>query len=93
VSEFRAEVGVNPPAWEGRHRLDVILRDALGWGYAPKSYFVGGTHVKITAVLGRWTEQLSLDAPARVCFRVRTEVGQELTLIHDERTELWQLRE
>jgi len=93
ASEFRAEVGLNPPAWENRRPLDVMLRSSVRWDYAPKSYFVGGARVEISAVLGRWIEQLTLDSPARVCFRVRTEVGQELTLIHDERTERWQLRE
>jgi hypothetical protein len=42
-------------------------------------------------VLGRWTEALEAGDEI-VCFRVRTEEGQELTLVHEPRSDVWQLR-
>jgi len=90
--EFRAEVGIEPHAWEGRERLSVRLRASPGWSYAPEGFSVDGDRHAIAAVLGRWTEQARSDAPQFVCFRVRTQEGQELTLAHDEHTEDWLLR-
>ena len=91
--EFRAESGIAAPGWEGQERLSVRLRSALGWQYAPEGFSLGGERVNITDVLGRWVEQPSHGGPPLVCFRVRTQRGQEVTLSHDEHTEVWQLKE
>jgi len=90
--EFRAEVGIAPPSWEDRERLSVRLRASAGWTYAPEGFSVDGERHAIAAVLGRWTEQPRPDAPPLVCFRVRTQEGQELTLAHDELSEAWRVR-
>jgi hypothetical protein len=91
--EFRAEVGIGSPAWEGQERLSVRLRASPGWTYAPDGFSVGGERFTISAVLGRWVEQAkSGDSPV-VCFRVRTHTGQELTLALDERADAWVVRE
>jgi predicted regulator of Ras-like GTPase activity (Roadblock/LC7/MglB family) len=91
--EFRAEVGIAPPSWEGREPLTVRLRTSHGWNYAPEGFSMRGERFAISAVLGRWLEHSSAAGPTLVCFRVRTDQGQELTLMHDERTEVWQLRD
>ena len=90
--EFRAEVGIATPSWEGHDPLCVRLRTSPGWTYAPEGFSLDGQRHAIAAVLGRWTEQPRSDAPQLVCFRVRTQEGQELTLAHDEHTEAWLLR-
>jgi hypothetical protein len=93
--EFREEVGLAAPAWEGQERLSVRLRASPGWNYAPAGFSLGGARYGIAAVLGRWTEPVrpGEGEPTRVCFRVRTQHGEELTLAHDEHTEAWSVRE
>jgi hypothetical protein len=86
--EFRREVGLLAPVWEAFHeRLSVRVRASPGWQYAPEGFSVGGSRIAISDVLGRWTEQ------PLVCFRVRTLDGRELTLVHDEGSEHWTVRE
>jgi hypothetical protein len=90
--EFRAEVGIATPGWEARERLSVRLRASAGWTYAPDGFSLDGERHAIAAVLGRWTEFPREAAQRLVCFRVRTQEGQELTLAHDELTEVWRMR-
>jgi hypothetical protein len=90
--EFRDEVGIATPSWEASARLSVRLRASAGWTYAPAGFSLDGERHAIAAVLGRWTEWTRQDAPRLVCFRVRTQEGQELTLAHDELTEVWRMR-
>jgi hypothetical protein len=90
--EFRTEVGLPPPAWEpSANVLEVLVRDAVGWKYAPAAFSEQGVRVYISDVLGRWTEAVG-NGDEIVCFRVRTEEGQELTLVHDPRLDGWRLR-
>jgi predicted regulator of Ras-like GTPase activity (Roadblock/LC7/MglB family) len=91
--EFRAEVGIEAPGWEEPERLSVRVRASPGWMYAPEGFSVGGERIAIAAVLGRWTERLGPSGSTLVCFRVRTVSGQELTLVHDEATEGWVVRD
>lgn len=91
--EFREEVGLAAPAWEGRERLSVRVRASAGWNYAPAGFSLGGERYAIAAVLGRWTEPARPGEPSWVCFRVRTQHGEELTLAHDEHTEAWSVRD
>jgi predicted regulator of Ras-like GTPase activity (Roadblock/LC7/MglB family) len=89
--EFREEVGVRAPGWEpAGGPLEVIVRGAIGWPYAPQSFRQDGVRIGVADVLGRWIEG---SAPEElVCFRVRTEEGQELTLVHDSNGDSWRLR-
>jgi hypothetical protein len=90
--EFRDEVGVPTPPWEPRSvGLEVIVRAAVGWPYAPAAYSQEGVRIRVTDVLGRWVEP-SERGDELVCFRVRTEEGQELTLVHDPDGDGWQVR-
>jgi hypothetical protein len=90
--EFRTEVGAPPASWEpANNALEVLVRSAIGWPYAPSEYSENGRRVPISAVLGRWTEPVEGGAD-RVCFRVRTQEGQELTLVHDPTADAWELR-
>jgi hypothetical protein len=93
--EFRSEVGLAAPAWDVRDRLSVRVRASAGWDweYAPIAFSVAGERYEIAAVLGRWTEPARPGEPSRVCFRVRTQHGEELTLAHDEHTEAWAVRQ
>ena len=91
--EFRAEVGIAAPSWEEHlEQLSVRLRASRGWTYAPDGFTLDGERVAISDVLGRWTEPAQGDRAPLVCFRVRTQQGQELTLAHDERSEAWLVR-
>lgn len=92
-AEFRGEVGLDAPTWEGSgKRLSVRVRASPGWRYAPDGWVAGGVRVTISDVLGRWTE--SNDAGEEViCFRVRTSDGQELTLVHDPNADGWLVSE
>jgi hypothetical protein len=91
--EFRAEVGLPVPAWEGgQPRLSVRVRPSPGWKYAPEAFSAGGVRVTIADVLGRWTEASAINDEELVCFRVRTAEGEELTLVHDPDAEGWQVR-
>lgn len=93
-SEFRQEVGLQAPAWEkSRQRLSVRVRPAKGWQYAPETYSDGAVRVTITDVIGRWTEAGGVMGDELVCFRVRTEDGRELTLVHDPDGDGWVARE
>lgn len=90
--EFREEVELESPAWEGQERLSVRVRASTRWRYAPAGFSLRGERHQIAAVLGRWTESVRPNAPAWVCFRVRTQYGEELTLAHDEHSEAWLVR-
>jgi hypothetical protein len=89
--EFREEVGVPAPGWEpAGGAIEVLVRPAVGWPYAPQSFHRAGKRIVVTDVLGRWLE--GTDDDEIICFRVRTEEGQELTLVHDPNGEGWRLR-
>ena len=91
--EFRAEVGAASPAWEpAAGVLEVIVRAAIGWPYAPAAFSQQGVRVVVSDVLGRWTEPGGALGDELVCFRVRTEDGQELTLVHDPGGDGWLAR-
>ena len=91
--EFRDEVGVAPPSWEpAAQRLEVIIRGAVGWPYAPAAFRQDGVRVIVSDVLGRWTEAGGAMGDDLVCFRVRTEDGQEITLVHDPAGDGWRAR-
>jgi hypothetical protein len=94
AAEFRREIGADLPPWEPSPPLSVFVRPAVGWPFAPAAFAEeGGERVVVTDVLGRWTEHP--EAPAleeRTCFRVRTQDGRELTLVHDASLDGWVLR-
>jgi len=91
--EFRDEIGAELPSWDPVPAgLEVIVRSAVGWPYAPAAFSQEGMRVVIADVLGRWTEEGGLQGDELVCFRVRTEEGQELTLVHDPAGEGWRVR-
>jgi hypothetical protein len=86
-------VGLPAPEWEPqRGSLEVMVRSAVGWPYAPSAFNEGGITVGIADVMGRWTEPGGVGGDELICFRVRTEEGQELTLVHDPDGEGWQVR-
>jgi predicted regulator of Ras-like GTPase activity (Roadblock/LC7/MglB family) len=91
--EFRNEVGVATPAWEpASSAIEVTVRPAVGWPYAPLAFTRDGVRTAIGDVLGRWVETGAAADDEIVCFRVRTGEGQELTLVHDARSDGWRVR-
>lgn len=89
VAELRREAGIPVPSWEpSAFAVRVEVREAVGWPYAPAAFHDEGQRVSIADVLGRWTE--GSGQRARVCFRVRTEEGEELTLVHDRALDRWE---
>lgn len=90
--EFRGEAGIAEPNWEAPvGTIQVGVRDAVTWPYAPASVVIDGKPTRVSDVLGHWTEQ----SPAMgelACFRVRTEGDEELTLVHFVRVDGWQIR-
>jgi hypothetical protein len=90
VREFRYEAGTSPPTWEPPADLvQVETRSATGWQYAPTAFCEEGIWVEITDVLGRWVEPAQYAERDKVCFRIRTEQGVELTLVHDPQADQW----
>lgn len=90
VREFRGEAGTAPPAWEPPGDLiQVETRQATGWQYAPSAFLEEGIWIAITDVLGRWVEPAQYTERDKVCFRVRTEQGIELTLVYDQQANQW----
>jgi len=95
VLELRSEAGLASPDAEASAdaaagagpALVVELRTSRGWPYAPSAFSEHGLYVPILAVLGRWVEEE--DARDIVCFRVRTDSGEEMTLAHDIGTNVW----
>ncbi len=89
VAELRREGEIEVPEWEPViDSIRVEVREAVGWPYAPASFDDHGERVMIADVLGRWNE--GSGRHGRVCFRVRTETGEELTLVHDRAFDRWE---
>ena len=72
--------------------MQVMVRSAVGWPYAPASFDQAGVRVAISDVLGRWLEPSEMGRSELVCFRIRTQEGQELTLVHDPSADGWSVR-
>jgi predicted regulator of Ras-like GTPase activity (Roadblock/LC7/MglB family) len=90
VREFRYEAGTAPPPWEPPADLILVeTRLATGWLYAPNAFYEEGIWIAITDVLGRWVEPAQYAERDKVCFRVRTERGIELTLVYDQEANQW----
>lgn len=89
VSVLRREAGLATPSWDPAGTLEVITRDAVGWDYAPLGYVEHGVVHKVQDVLGRWEEGGGISAGSLVCFRVRNETGDELTLAYDAMENAW----
>jgi hypothetical protein len=93
VTALRDEGGISIPTWDlPPSVLQVEVRTAVGWAYAPSAYHQNGTRVPIAAVIGRWLDDPDAAAVRTVCFRVRNDRNEELTLVHDPSSGQWQLR-
>jgi len=90
VTELRREAQIDMPDWEPvLDSVRVEVRAAVGWPYAPAAYFdESEVRIGIAHVMGRWLEGTGVES--RVCFRVRTDDGEELTLIHDRAHDRWE---
>ncbi|MGE0787083.1 MAG: hypothetical protein AB7S26_15525 [Sandaracinaceae bacterium] len=88
VIELRREAAIDVPSWDPvMDSVRVDVRAAIGWSYAPEAFFADdGSRQEIEIVLGRWFDR----GRSRVCFRVRTVQGEELTLIHDRAVDRWE---
>jgi len=87
---LRQEAGLSRPRWEpAAGRLEVKLRDSVSWEFAPASVDDGERCLQIADVIGRWEEGGGAAGGKLVCFRVRSEDGDELTLVHDEARDIW----
>jgi len=88
VDSLRREIDLEVPEWEPRPKpLEVYVREAVGWKYAPALFSEkGGEWTEVETVLGRWEDE---DEDDRMCFRVRTRDGNELTLAHDTKFDRW----
>lgn len=93
VSELRREAGVEVPRWDPQATpLQVEVRQAVGWEYAPVAFVERGRRVVVDDVLGMWVEPGGAAGGELSCFRVRTEEGVELTLAHDVARRRWMRR-
>ncbi len=89
MAELRREAGIAVPDWEPVvDAVRVEVREAVGWPYAPTAFHDEDQRVGIAAVLGRWNE--GTGTRSRICFRVRTDDGEELTLVHDRVVDRWE---
>lgn len=90
VLEIRDEAGLSTPPWDPVDPgLHVELRSAVGWPYAPATFSERGKTVVVQHVIGRWVEGAASTGGDLVCFRVRTDSGEELTLAHDPVSDRW----
>ena len=94
VRELRVEACLAPvyTATDDPDAVEVSVRAAKGWDYAPAAYVHRGVRTEIAAVLGRWLEGGAVTGGDLVCFRVRSKSGQELTLAHDPEGNRWSMR-
>jgi hypothetical protein len=90
VDRLRREAELDTPEWEPRPKpLEVMIREAVGWDYAPALFSeTEGEWTEVAVVLGRWEDD---DEDDLTCFRVRTRDGNELTLAHDTKYDRWTL--
>jgi hypothetical protein len=88
IDRLRREAELDIPEWEPRPKpLEVLIREAVGWDYAPALFSeTEGEWTEVAAVLGRWEDD---DQDDLTCFRVRTRDGNELTLAHDTKYDRW----
>lgn len=90
VYEIRHEAALVAPSWDPIDPgLMVELRSAVGWPYAPAAFSEQAKRVVVQHVIGRWIEGAASTGGDLVCFRVRTETGEELTLAHDPVSDRW----
>lgn len=93
VTELRSEGGISIPQWDlAPDTLQVEVRAAVGWSYAPLAYHQDGARISVAAVMGRWHEDQGGELAQNVCFRVRNDRNEELTLVHDPSADQWHLR-
>lgn len=90
VIELRREAQIDIPSWEPvLDSVRVEVRKAVGWPYAPAAFFgEEGERVGVADVMGRWME--GKGTKSRFCFRIRTDDGEELTLVHDRSHDRWE---
>lgn len=89
AEQLRFESGVPAPVWDPvGEPIEVELREARGWGYAPGALRSTTGHLEPVDVLGRWTEGSGLTGQGLVCFLVRHQ-DLELTLVHDPAADRW----
>lgn len=94
VEQFRREAGMATPAWEPASLpLYVELREARGLPHAPAAYALEGERIEVAYVLGWWSEGEPGARSECLCFRVHTERGEELTLVHDVVRGGWSIRD
>ncbi len=88
VDDLRREAHLDTPLWEPRPKpLEVYVREAVGWKYAPALFCEAEAEWReVETVLGRWQDQ---DFDDLTCFRIRTRDGDELTLAHDTKFDRW----
>ncbi|MFW5924899.1 MAG: hypothetical protein ACOC9O_01045 [Myxococcota bacterium] len=90
VADLRHEAGVEVPGWDPQAApLEVELREAVGWQYAPAAFLERGRRIVVSDVIGMWIESGGAAGGELSCFRVRTEEGVELTLAHDSERGRW----
>ncbi len=90
VARLRREAGIAAPPWDPvAPGLRVSTRRATGWPFAPSAFVEGGRRHRITDVLGRWEDGGGVAGDHLVCFRVRTEANDELTLAYDPTERRW----
>lgn len=93
---FREEAGLASPHWDSFvPGLRVAVRPAVAWSYAPVAYWQFDERIDIADVLGHWREDRvdeDSDVGALLCFRVRTQTGHEVTLVHKIPEGRWSLR-
>lgn len=90
VAMIRGLAGLAVPAWDvGERGLEVLVRESVGWGYAPEAFVDTDGVLRVDAVLGRWEETGGLTGQPLICFRVHTADGRDATLVHDAAHDRW----
>jgi predicted regulator of Ras-like GTPase activity (Roadblock/LC7/MglB family) len=93
VVRLRHEANLAAPWWDAAAdaQMEVKVRTAVGWEFAPTAVEYLGHETPILDVLGRWQEEGGAPGGELICFRVRVAEGEcgELTLAYDPRERRW----
>jgi predicted regulator of Ras-like GTPase activity (Roadblock/LC7/MglB family) len=88
--DLRVEAGLSPAHFESHYgKLEVEVRESVGFPFAPTSIRVGALHIEIDDVLGHFRESGGLAGGTLECFHVRDADAKEFLIAYDDSNGRW----
>jgi predicted regulator of Ras-like GTPase activity (Roadblock/LC7/MglB family) len=88
--DLRAEAALPPAHFESYYgRLEVIVRESVGFPFAPISARIGDLSIEVADVLGHFREPGGIAGGTLDCFHVRDAAAKEFLLAFDSVNERW----